>query len=262
MTNLSDALDEALRVGAKVGLDVVEAAGPFTLADAYDVQRRRLQGWPQPPRVWKVGASNFGSSNAFQTRDPFIGAVGTDETYIFADGRGVLPLSPFRAFQGELEVVIRTGVDISSVEQVADSVDWIESVHLGIELPATRLDFPVDGARLPYLVADHGSSGAAVIGAALPVAAAEPSDAAFRMSVNGTCVAEGGMVQLTSPPVDVVRIVLPLLLLQAGGRLPKGTFISTGGVAPCRSFAGAQTITAEWAGVARLDLVCEGKTHA
>lgn len=262
MTNLSDALDEAVRVGAKVGLDVVAAAGPFSLLDAYEVQRKRLGSWPQPPLVWKVGASNLGSSNAFQTRDPFIGPIGVAETYVFPEGRGVLPLSPLKAFQGEVEVVIRSGVDITSADQVAGNVDWIESVHLGIELPASRLDFPVDGSRLQYLVADHGAAGAMVIGAALPAAAAEPSDAVFRMSVNGAVVAEGSMAQLTSSPVDVVRIVLPLLLKQGGGQVPKGTYVSTGGVAPCRPFVGARSIEAEWAGVARLDLSCEGRADA
>lgn len=261
MTNLSDALDVAARTGSKIGLDVIAGLQSFSLSDAYEAQRQRMSRWPAPPLVWKVGASNFGSSKAFSTRDPFVGPIAPDHTFVFAEGHGVLPLSPTHAFQGEVEVVIRTAIDLDSPDALGGD-DWIASVHLGIELPASRLDFPVDGSRLPFLVADYGASGSMVVGAALPASAAQPSDAAFRMSVDGAVVAEGSMAQLTSPPMEVVRIVAPLLIAQSGGRLPKGSYISTGGVAPCRPFGSARQIGAEWEGVARLDLTCEAPAHA
>jgi len=255
MTNLSDALDAAARAGAKVGLDVVQEQQPFSLSDAYGVQRQRVSRWPVAPLVWKVGASNLGSSKAFSTRDPFVGPIDPAHTFVFEDGCGTLPLTSTHTFQGEVEVVIRTAKDISSPADVVGD-DFIASVHLGIEMPASRLDFPVDGARLPFLVADYGASGGMVIGAALPVTSAAASGAAFRMSVDGAVVAEGGFDQLTSPPAEVVRIVAPLLIAQSGGRLPAGSYISTGGVAPCRPFGAAGQIVAEWDGVARLDITC------
>jgi len=257
MMMLADALDAAERTQSKVGLDLVGQFPPLSLDEAYAVQRQRLSRWPRPAAVWKVGASNYGSSAAFQTRDPFVGPISPDHTYIFEQGHGVLPLSASKAFQGEVEVVIRTGVDIRSAAEIAEGTGWIASVHLGIELPASRLDFPVDGARLPLLVADYGAAGSMVVGAALPAAAAALSDAPFQVRVDDAVVAEGGMSQLTSTPVEIVRIVMPLLLAQCGGCFPAGSYISTGGVAPCRPFAGARQVTAEWAGQAKLLLDCK-----
>src|SRR5581483_2769969 len=200
---------------------------PKTTSDAEAICERMAQGLEQPIGAWKVGCTDPGTPGKYGLERPFCGQVPLQ--LIYASEARVAHADLMRAVI-EPEIVFKLACDLPPCARPYGNEavrDAIEAMHLGIEIPESRLvdDHP-HGAL--GMVADQGYAGRLVVGPQVDhwQTLDLPSQAVM-VSVNGRCVATGRAARAMGSPLTAL-VWLANDRATRGEGLKAGQYISTG----------------------------------
>ncbi|PKP82423.1 MAG: 2-keto-4-pentenoate hydratase [Alphaproteobacteria bacterium HGW-Alphaproteobacteria-18] len=236
-------------------LPVYPGTMPATLAEAYAIQNRAIQLWPDRLAGWKVGRIN----------PPWDGVFGTDRLAgpIFASQVSRATGDPVDCFifQGgfgavESEIVIVAGNDAPPEKlrwSLQDAADMAGSMHIGAEIASSC--FPGINDHGPLVtISDFGNNNGLILGEEIPGwRAAAPTDWRLRTLIDGR---EAGYADATTIPGGPMESFRQLLEITAARGLPlrKGTLVSTGAVTGVHAAQAGQTATVEYAGLQTIHL--------
>jgi 2-keto-4-pentenoate hydratase len=243
---LAHDLAEAWRTGGTIPLP---AAAPVTRAQAYAIQDQMAGLIGGRVAGWKVGAT-VRAVQVFEGHDgPLPGRVFADRLF---DSPAKIPASLFKGVKVECEFAFRLTRDWKGARLVdRDAIAAALTFHPAFELAASRYA-PGTGNRAATTfdgIADNGSGGAAVLGAAVENWQTLPF---------GTMEIDARIDD--SPPIqiytgayrrDPVAIVAETFsdLSARGVDLPAGTCVLTGSLSLPTPVRKGQTVTAAFAGL-------------
>ncbi len=206
---------------------------PRTLADAYVCQDQAIALWSDQICGWKVGfvqpAARDESGDERVLGPIFKGTLvehfdySTDSAIEFA----VIP-GGFAAI--EAEYVFKLGVDLTSSNTVlaqADTLDWVESLHVGVEFAGSPMP-DINRVGLLSVASDFGNNSGLVVGPEISDWRHQHwHDMQAQCWINGNLVGKGGAASVPGSPLGALRFAVQRLL-KRGLSLPKGTWIATG----------------------------------
>lgn len=241
---LAHDLAEAWHTGGTIPLP---AAAPATRAEAYAIQDRMAELIGGKVAGWKVGAT-VRAVQIFEGHDgPLPGRIFADRLF---DGAARIPASLFKGVKVECEFALRLTRDWKSARPIdRDALAAALTFHPAFELAASRYA-PGTGNRAATTfdgIADNGSGGAAVLGAAVDN---------WQMLAFDTIEIDARIDD--SPPIqiytgayrrDPVAIVAETFadLHARGVDLPAGTCVLTGSLSLPTPVRKGQTVMAKFA---------------
>lgn len=195
--------------------------------DAYAVQEATIAAAPEPIVGWKVGATGAGAPARLGLSGPFCGPIVASALY---DGRTAVPaqvrLPAAQGLAAEVEIAFRIGADGKTPDAVA----------LALELPASRFAALPSPPGLAY-IADHGGTGAAVIGPWVADDGARDCAAvSARLEIDGALVAGGVGAAALGDPRAALRLAAAQLAARGRGLRP-GDVVLTGTLTGITPFA-------------------------
>lgn len=233
-------------------LEVQEAAAqPLSESEGYAVQRERIEACGEMPVAWKLGGVNAPARVQFKTDRPYVGPIFASQAVNAEKAPVPLDFPQLRTRKAEVEIAFTFArdVDVAAAATPGGIEPLIKSMHLAIEMPDTCLADPA-AMGLGWVIADHCTAGALIVGRALPFSAKLPQDKRFTLHAGEELLAEAALDSLLAAPIELLAEMLPTLVRQAGGNLRAGTVVTTGGITPCVNLpAGAGPVTANWQGV-------------
>jgi 2-keto-4-pentenoate hydratase len=139
------------------------ALRPQTREDAYAIQALVERTSAEPLRGWKIAATSEAGQRHINVDGPIAGRLLAER--LVPEGEPV-PLGANRMLVAEVEFVFRLGRTLAPRPEpytVAEVLDAVAALHLGIELPDSRFrDFTVAGAA--QLIADNACADRFVLG--------------------------------------------------------------------------------------------------
>lgn len=244
---LAHDLAEAWRSGGAIPLP---AQGPATRADAYAIQDRMAELIGGTVSGWKVGAT-VRAVQIFEGHDgPLPGRVFADRLF---DSGAKIPARLFAGVKVECEFAFRLtrglpkGTTPVGRDEIAESLTF----HPAFELAGSRYA-PGTGNRASTTfdgIADNGSGGAAVLGAAVSNWQSLPFDG---IEIDAR-IDDSPPIQIYTGAYrrDPVAIVAETFsdLRARGVDLPAGTCVLTGSLSLPTPVRQGQTVTATFAGL-------------
>lgn len=223
---------------------------PTGLAEAYAVQNRAIDLWPDSIAGWKVGRINPPWDTRLGT-DRLVGPIfssqvlkaGTSpvDCHIFAEGFGAV----------EGEVIIETASDAP-----ADKLKWTleEAASLaGIAYSGAEIAsscFPGINDHGPLVtISDFGNNNGLIVGEEIPSwRNAQPSDWKFRTLIDGNEVGRADASSIPGGPLESFRQLLEICAAR-GLPLRKGMLVSTGAVTGVHDATPGQSASVEFDGL-------------
>lgn len=223
---------------------------PSTLAEAYAIQNRAIDLWPDTVAGWKIGRIN----------PPWDGPLGTDrlagpifssqvshsygspvDCYIFAGG--------FGAVEGELVIVAGEDAPPGKVHwNLQEAAEISGSVHLAAEIASSCFAGINDHGPL-VTISDFGNNNGLILGQEI-TGWRDTSPAVWKMRtlIDGK---EAGRADAASIPGGPLESFRQLLEISAARGLPlrKGMFASTGAVTGVHVATPGQTASIECDGL-------------
>ena len=240
-------LAEAWRSGGAIPLP---AQGPATRADAYAIQDRMAELIGAKVVGWKVGAT-VRAVQIFEGHDgPLPGRVFADRLF---DSPAKIPASLFAGVKVECEFAFRLtrGLPKGTTPVSRDDIAELLTFHPAFELAGSRYA-PGTGNRAAATfdgIADNGSGGAAVLGAAVANWQTLPFDG---IEIDAR-IDDSPPIQIYTGAYrrDPVAIVAETFsdLRARGIDLPGGTCVLTGSLSLPTPVRKGQTVTAAFAGL-------------
>jgi 2-keto-4-pentenoate hydratase len=204
------------------------ALRPQTRGEGYAIQALLAGTSAEPPRGWKIAATSAAGQRHINVDGPLAGRLLAER--IVPVGEPVR-LGANRMRVAEVEFVFRLGRTLAprpTPYGVADVLDAVAALHLGVEAPDSRfLDFTAVGA--PQLIADNACTDWFVLGPEV-VADWRALDLATHRVVGRTAagaVHEGGGANVLGDP----RVALAWLvneLREHGMAVSEGQIVTTG----------------------------------
>ena len=247
-------LADAWRSGGTIPLPPA-GQGPGTRAEAYGIQDRMAELIGGAVAGWKVGAT-VRAVQLFEGHDgPLPGRIFADRCF---DSPALLPASLFNGVKVECEFAFRLTGDLPNGTtsigraEIADVLTF----HPAFELAGSRFA-PGTGNRAATTfdgIADNGSGGAAVLGAAVE----GWQKLAFETMEIDARIDDSPPIQIYTGAYrrDPVAIVAETFsdLRARGVALPRGTCVLTGSLCLPTPVRKLQTVTAKFAGLPTLSL--------
>lgn len=245
----------AARLGGQA-LATFPGALPGSLEEAYAVQSRSIEAWPDDVVGWKIG----GIPEPFRTQygaDRLVGPIFARSVRT-ADGAAA-PMTAYKggfaAVEAEFVLVFGDKVEPGALEPSVEAVrEAVSAVHVGVEIASSPL--PVINELGPMsIITDFGNNAGLLIGP--EVADGRTRDlSAIEVSVeiDGRPIAEGR----TAPDAPFAAAAfLVKVCAERGFTLPKGAFASTGAVTGVHeaSVGSRSTVRFGGAGTLALELV-------
>jgi 2-keto-4-pentenoate hydratase len=250
---LAQSLAGAWRSGGTIPLPASDAA-PRSRAEAYAVQDRMAELIGGDVVGWKVGVA-VRAMQVFDGHDgPLPGRIFADRCF---DTSGTLSSGLVRGkVECELAVRLTRDLPVSSAPVApADLADAL-TLHPAIELAATRYA-PGTGNRAVTsfdAIADNGSGGAAVLGAAVADWREVPYETVpIEARIDGSPPIQMFSAHYRRHPVDVAAETFSDLHRRGIG-LPTGTCLLTGSLSLPTPIRAGQTLVARFAGLPPLSL--------
>lgn len=228
---------------------------PATLAEAYAIQNRAIQLWPDKVAGWKVGRINPPWDSAFGT-DRLAGPIFASQLlraksdpvdcFIFQGGFGAV----------ESEVVIVAGDDAPPEKlrwNLKEAAEIAGSMHIGAEIASSC--FAEINEHGPLVtISDFGNNNGLILGDEIPGwRTAALADWRLRTLIDGSEVGRADATAIPGGPMESFR---QLLEISAARGLPlrKGMLASTGAVTGVHAAHAGQTATVEFAGLQTIHL--------
>ena len=244
----------AWRSGGTVPLPLA-GAGPATRSEAYAIQDRMAELIGGRVAGWKVGAT-VRAVQIFEGHDgPLPGRIFADRCF---DSPALIPASLFSGVKVECEFAFRLTGDLPqgttsvSRAEIADALTF----HPAFELAGSRFA-PGTGNRAATTfdgIADNGSGGAAVLGAAVD----DWQELPFETMQIDARIDDSPPIQIYTGAYrrDPVAIVAETFsdLRARGIALPRGTCELTGSLSLPTPVRRGQTVTAKFADLTTLSL--------
>jgi len=242
-------LAEAWRNGSTIPLPRA-GQGPATRADAYAIQDRMAELIGAEVAGWKVGAT-VRAVQVFEGHDgPLPGRIFADRCF---DSPAKIPSHLFKGAKVECEFAFRLTRDLpkGTTPVTRDEIAPSLTYHPAFELAASRYA-PGTGERAAITfdgIADNGSGGAAVLGAAVADWQSLPFDT---IEIDAR-IDDSPPIQIYTGAYrrDPVAIVAETFsdLRARGVDLPAGTCVLTGSLSLPTPVRKGQTVTATFAGL-------------
>jgi 2-keto-4-pentenoate hydratase len=245
---LAHDLAEAWRNGSTIPLPRA-GQGPATRADAYAIQDRMAALIGGEVAGWKVGAT-VRAVQVFEGHDgPLPGRIFADRLF---DSLAKIPAQLFKAAKVECEFAFRLTRDWKNARMIdRDALAAALTFHPAFEIAASRYA-PGTGERAAITfdgIADNGSGGAAVLGAAVKDWQSLPFDT---IEIDAR-IDDSPPIQIYTGAYrrDPVAIVAETFadLHARGVELPAGTCVLTGSLSLPTPVRKGQTVTATFAGL-------------
>ena len=251
---LAVTLADAWRTGGAVPLPAAGDA-PATRAEAYEIQDRMAALIGGEVVGWKVGAT-VRAVQVFEGHDgPLPGRIFADRCF---DSPARIPANLVRAAKIEAEFAFRLRSDLTSEASARDLDDLASrlSFHPAIELAGSRYA-PGTGHRAGNTfdgIADNGSGGAAILGAAINDWRGLP----FETMVIDARLDDSPPIQAYSgayrrDPLAIVSETF-IELLRRKVPLPKGTCLLTGSLTLPTIIRPGQTLVVKFASLPSISL--------
>lgn len=251
---LAQALATAWKVGGSIPLPAA-GDGPASRAEAYVIQDRMAALIGGTVAGWKVGAT-VKAVQMFEGHDgPLPGRIFADRCF---DTAGKIDAKLFRGAKVECEFAFRLTQPLAPGAGRVTAADLasIVTFHPAIELAASRYA-PGTGNRAATTfdgIADNGTGGAAVLGAAVPDWQCLPLET---MPIDAH-IGASPEIQIYSgsyrrSPLDITAETLSDLIAR-GIELPAGTCVLTGSASLPTPIRPGQTLTAKFADLPPISL--------
>ncbi|MEC9345093.1 MAG: fumarylacetoacetate hydrolase family protein [Pseudomonadota bacterium] len=209
-----------------------EPMRPSTVDDGYAIQRafRPLfaAGAGGPQIGWKIGCTNETAQRHIGVDEPFYGGIFQATTQL-----SPARVSAARHFMTviEAEIAFRLGDDLPAAAAPYDPDTVAEAVDAcapAVEIVDSRYeDWTTIGA--PHIVADNGSHGAWVRGAAVgDWRGIDLAELEVVLRCNGAAVREGSGANVMEHPVNALTWLANVRAVYAREGLRKGDWVSTG----------------------------------
>ncbi|MFN3608378.1 MAG: 2-keto-4-pentenoate hydratase [Hyphomonas sp.] len=227
-------------------LAVYPGALPSTLAEAYAIQTRAIQLWPDALAGWKIGRINPPWDSAYGT-DRLAGPIfasqvsHTDgapvDAYVFDGGFGAV----------EGEIVIVAGHDAPAEKTqwaLEEAAEIAGSMHIGVEIASSCFAGINDHGPL-VTISDFGNNNGLILGQEISGWREAPlSRWKIRTLIDGK---EAGRADASSIPGGPMESFRQLLEICAARGMPvrKGLFASTGAVTGVHAAVSGQTASVE-----------------
>ena len=160
----------------------------LTIESAYQIQRRLVRTWPQPPAGFKGGLTSTAAQQRFRADVPVAGVLPASGR---KDSGATLALHEFAGLNIETEVAFKLGKPITRrLRDVAELEPYIAGIAPAVELP--RVQF-VDASRVNAidLIASNVGAAAYMLGSFAPPAERDPNTVATRLTCNDRELAAG-----------------------------------------------------------------------
>lgn len=228
---ISDPVSAAF-VAARLGgrsLDRFPGELPHSLTDAYGVQSRSIEAWPDDVAGWKIG----GIPDPFKTQygaDRLAGPIFSRSVKHAAPGTTAMPVYQGGFAAVEAEYILVFGHDIAPGDlkpSVAAVREAVSAVHIGVEIASSPL--PVINDLGPMsIISDFGNNAGLLVG--LQVADGTTRDlSSIPVSVdfNGQTIGEAHAN--ADAPFEAAAFLVGLCT-ERGLTLRKGAMASTGAI--------------------------------
>lgn len=223
---------------------------PATLAEAYAIQNRAIQLWPDALAGWKVGRINPPWDSAYGT-DRLAGPIFTSQVS-YANGA---PVDCY-VFQGGFGAVESEVVIVAGQDAPPDKTHWTleeaaalaGSMHVGAEIASSCFAGINDNGPL-VTISDFGNNNGLILGQEIAGwREASPASWKMRTLIDGT---EAGRADATSIPGGPMESFRKLLEISAARGMPlrRGMFASTGAVTGVHAINAGQSASIECDGL-------------
>ncbi len=223
---------------------------PASLAEAYAIQNRAIQLWPDAVAGWKVGRIN----------PPWDSAYGTDRLAgpIFASQVSYAQGAPVdcQVFEGgfgavEGEIVITAGQDAPAEKMrwtLEDALSIAGSMHVGAEIASSCFAGINDHGPL-VTISDFGNNNGLVLGQEIRGwRDASPASWKMRTLIDGGLAGKADATSIPGGPLESFRQLLEICAAR-GLPLRKGMHVSTGAVTGVHAASAGQTASIETEGL-------------
>lgn len=204
---------------------------PTSLAEAYAIQNRAIQLWPDEIAGWKVGRINppwDGSLGADRLAGPIFAsqvrhAAGAPvDCHVFEGG--------FGAIEGEIVIVASHDAPAGKANWTLEEAESIAgSMYVGAEIASSC--FPGINDHGPLVtISDFGNNNGLVLGQEIPDWRGAPASRwKMRTLIDGVEVGQADANTIPGGPLESFRQLLEIVGAR-GLPLRKGMFVSTGAV--------------------------------
>jgi 2-keto-4-pentenoate hydratase len=254
LEQLARDLADAWRSGGTIPLPPA-GQGPTTRAEAYDIQDQMAELIGGEVAGWKVGAT-VRAVQIFEGHDgPLPGRIFADRCF---DSPARVPANLFSGIKVECEFAFRLTRDLPKGATPVSRAEIVDALtfHPAFELAGSRFT-PGTGNRATTTfdgIADNGSGGAAVLGAAIEGWRKLPFET---MEIDAR-IDDSPPIQIYTGAYrrDPVAIVAETFsdLRARGIALPRGTCVLTGSLSLPTPVRKGQTVTAKFADLPTLSL--------
>lgn len=208
------------------------ALRPETVEQGYAIQhelRAALAGSGAGPQIgWKIGCTNESAQRHIGVDEPFYGGIFQARTHL---SPATISAADYFMTVIEAEIAFRMGDDLPAAaapydpDTVAGAVD---AAAPAIEIVDSRYaDWTTIGA--PHIVADNGSHGGWVRGAAVSDwQAIDLADLDVVLSCNGAAVRDGSGGNVLEHPINALTWLANVRAIYGGAGLRRGEWVSTG----------------------------------
>jgi 2-keto-4-pentenoate hydratase len=153
----------------------------LTIEAAYQIQRRLVSNWPQPPAGFKGGLTSAAAQQRFDTSTPVAGVLPVTGA---KPAGSTVSLREFAGLNLETEVAFKIGTPITRrLRDVEELKVYISGIAPAVELP--RLQF-ADASQVTAvdLIASNVGAAGFMLGSFMPPSQRDPNTAATRLVCN------------------------------------------------------------------------------
>lgn len=231
-------------------LPAYPGAMPASLPEAYAIQDRAIELWPDTVAGWKVGRINPPWDTAYGT-DRLAGPIFSSQV-TYAHGSPV----DCRVFEGGFGAVEGEIVIISGQDAPAEKLRWtleealsiVHSVHVGAEIASSCFAGINDHGPL-VTISDFGNNNGLVIGQEIADwRGASPANWKMRTLIDGKLAGAADATSIPGGPLESFRQLLEICAAR-GLPLRKGMLVSTGAVTGVHAASAGQTASVETEGL-------------
>ena len=202
---------------------------PSTLEDAYAIQARSIEAWPEDVVGWKVGGVPLDFQDRFEDKR-LVGPVFSN-TVQRAPAGGVVRIPAYKGFVAvEAEWVFELG-DCSALPEndltEHDVLKAVRAAYIGIEIASSPI-IDINSYGPAVIISDFGNNHGLIIGA--PVddwSSGALSEVPVSVEIDGKTVGEGPALPGLDGPLGAVKFLLEHMARYGRGDV-SGQFVCSG----------------------------------
>ena len=197
--------------------------------DPYEIQKSILKE-NQNIYAWKLGCSNRFSSKAFNSYEPFVGAI-LSEHLLTLKGESEIKI-PTRDIYAEIELSVKMIFKDEANNELKYDNLWFKDIYPSVEIPMSKYLFPKEG--LNRIIQDCGGAGLLLLGQPLKFSDFKSLNKDFccKFSFAGEDSEKGTLSNLN---FDIEETFCNFIECAKQNTLPikEGQFVALGGLTKC-----------------------------